>query len=152
MRFRTKAILHVAALVLLTLFTAGLDDPSPWLVLVLFVLGAFSLGLFSLPGARRYAFRTPGAGTGYVAKKFMDNGFDNMGHEDRRTWDRNGRSSRRFCLALIGITGSMFLMLGGFGTAPIVIVCLAAALGVEFGFLLFTTGDYRPRRYNRTAG
>ena len=151
MPFRTKVILYIAALAVLTLFSAGLDDLSPWLVPVLFVVGAFWLWLFTLPGARKYAFRSVG-GTGYVAKKFEENGFDHMGHADRKAWDRSGRASRWFSLALVGFFGAMFLTLGGFEPAAVVVVCLALALGVEFGFLLFATGDHRPRRYNRAAG
>jgi hypothetical protein len=121
----------------------GRIDGGTWLPPVLYVAGALSMWIFSLPGAKRRLISDTWSYF-HQAKMFNQHGFRNMGHARRRDWDRHGRTSRVF-VHVMGLIVTVISMSWTEAGSDLfwqsLFLGASFAIGNEAGFLFFKSGD-----------
>jgi len=121
----------------------GRIDGGAWLPPALYAIGALSMWMFSLPGAKRGLISSVWRHS-HQLKMFRQHGFRDMGHARREDWDRYGRSSR-VVVHVIGLFVTLSFMAmstaGGDFFWQSILLGASFALGVEAGFLFFKSGD-----------
>ncbi|KRG83876.1 hypothetical protein ABB34_10695 [Stenotrophomonas daejeonensis] len=128
--------------------TYGRIDGWAWLPPALYAIGALSMWMFSLPGAKRGLISSTWRHF-YLFKMFHQHGFRDMGHARRGDWDRYGRSSR-IVVHAIGLLLTLSVMAMSNAGSDLfwqsLLLGASFALGIEAGFLFFKSGDARRGR------
>ena len=108
-----------------------------------FLLGCiYFLGL-SLPGGI-WQFFGRSASFFILARKVDQNGFGHGGHEDRKTWDRAGRSGMTIAYGFVGVVAFFVAGMDDFEGEMVrtaAIWCASMWTGISCAFTLFKTGD-----------